>query len=242
MKKEDMIVLLEKTQAGDEMALNELLTHIRDNMMGRRIGRYIGKNRQVDNEDIKQEFMIGVALNIHKARLDIGDPIEYLLAQGVYRVRSYMRSQIVKGTTQTCLDCGHVSRLRLDEDGKYACSKCGSHNVTTQEMHTWDDGLVLNTIESMEDFEAELIFNDLMDKFEQTLDKDTKVYQLYILLKGGINRNNPQVKNYIKEIAGIWKCSQNNVVQAMDKLKFRLKKFAEDQGFDIVNNKFVHRG
>lgn len=241
MKDVDMIKLLKDAQNGNEQSLNELLILIRDNLMGRRIGRYIGKNRQVDNEDIRQEFMIGVALNISKAKLDVGNPIEYLLAQGVYRVRSYMRSQIIKGTTQTCMDCGHISRLKMDESGKYVCGKCGSSNVTTQEVHNLDDGLLLNTVESMEDFEADLIFNDLMDKFEATLDRGTNIYQLYILLKDGINRNNPQIKNYIKEIACIWKCSQTNVVQAMDKLRYRLNKFTEEQGLEIVNNKFVYR-
>lgn len=240
MDKKELIELLKDAQCGQELAQDRLLVYIRDHIMYRRISRYLGKNRQVDNEDIKQEFMIGVALNIHRAELNIGDPIEYLIACGVYRVRSYMKKQIIKGTTQTCNKCGYVSRLNM-EDGKYKCKKCGSNDITTQEMHNLDDGTTLNTIESMEEFEAELMFNMLMDEFEATLNKNTNVYQLYILIKGGINRNNPQVKNYIKEIADIWHCSQNNIVQTMSKLKDKLIQFANDRDMDIVDYKFVER-
>ena len=53
-------------------------------------------------------------------------------------------------------------------------------------------------------------------------------------------RDNPDVKNYIKEIAKRWGgCSDNNVVQNMDKLKVRVQKFASDNGFEIKGNQFV---
>lgn len=241
MDRTEMIRLLGEAKDNNEDSLNELLIEIRDNIMNRRISRFLSKNRQVENEDIRQEFMIGVALGIHKADMNIGDPIEYLISQGIYRVRTFMKSQIIKGTTQTCMKCGYVSRLNII-DGKYTCKKCGSDDVTTQEMNDLDDGTKLNSsVETVEDFEAELIFNDLMDKFEKTLTEGTNVYQLYILIKSGINRNNPEVKNYIKEIAEIWNCSQNNVMQAMKKLQNKLMKFAEDNDMSIEGNRFVDR-
>ena len=49
MNNDYYVVLLKKAQAGNEIALNELLTYIRDRLMNRRIGKYISKNRQVDN-------------------------------------------------------------------------------------------------------------------------------------------------------------------------------------------------
>lgn len=241
MDKNGLVALLRDAQDNNELSQDRLLVYIRDHMMYKRISKYLGKNRQVDNDDIKQEFMIGVALNIHRAKLDVGDPIEYLISCGIYRVRSYMKRQIIKGTTQTCNKCGYVSRLNM-EDGKYKCKKCGSNDIVTQEMHSLDDGTTLNTIESMDEFEAELMFNMIMDEFEATLNRNTNVYQLYILIKNGINRNNPQVKNYIKEIADIWHCSQTNIVQTMDKLKDKLVQFANDQNMDIINYKFVERG
>lgn len=241
MSNDYYVVLLEKAQDGNEVALNELLTYIRDKVMRRRIGKYLYRNRQVENEDIEQEFMIGVALNIHKAKLDIGDPIEYLVSQGVYRVRSYLKSNIIKGTTQTCMMCGNTSRLNM-VGGKYICKKCGGDDVITQELNQHDDGTILNTIESNSNFEEELLSNMILDEFEKTLGKGTNVYQLYLLLRNGVNRDNPDVKNYIKEIANMWGCSQNNVVQNMKKLEARIIQFAEFNDMSIVNNKFITKG
>lgn len=230
--------LLKMAQDGNDIALDKLLIHIRDNIMGKRIGRYLYKNRQADADDIKQEFMIGVALSVHKADLDVGDPIEYLISQGVWRVRSYVRSQILKSTTMTCCDCGNVSRLNM-YSGRYSCKKCGSSNVTTQEVNNLDDGTTLNLIRDEENFENEVIFNQLMTEFEGTLGKGTKVSQLYFLLRDGINRDNPQIKNYIKEIANMWGTSETNVIKNLDKLRMRLIKYAEENGMTIENNKFI---
>lgn len=232
------VMLLEEAQNGNEDSLNELIIYIRDKIMKKRIGKYLYKNRQVEAEDIEQEFMIGVALNIQRADLNIGDPIEFLVQQGIYRVRSYMKKSIIKGTTQTCIKCGNVSRLNL-VNGKYVCKKCGGEEINTQEVSQYDDGTLLNLIESKNDFEAELISNMLLDEFEKTLSKGTNVYDLFVLLRSGINRDNSEVKNYIKEIAEMWNCSQNNVVQNMRKLKVRIIQFAETQDMIIVNNKFI---
>ena len=81
----------------------------------------------------------------------------------------------------------------------------------------------------------------MMDRFESTLTPGTNVYNLYILLKSGINRDNPQISNYIKEIAKIWGgCSEQNVVQNMDKLRRKVTQFAEEQGCNIVGNCFIY--
>lgn len=236
---EHCMELLKLAQDGNTFAEAELICTIKDKYMNRRIGRYLNRNRQADNDDIKQEFLIGVSLAINKASLDIGNPIEYLISQGVYRARTYLRSMIIKGTTQHCGDCGYISRLNYI-NGKYICKKCGSTNVTTQEVNDLDDGTTMSNIETMEDFEADLIFNSIMDKFEGTLDKSTNVYSLYKLIRGGI-REDSEVKNYIKEIATIWKCSQNNVLQVMTKLQNRLLKFADENSLMIKNNKFINK-
>lgn len=240
MDRKELIAILEMAQNGDTIAEDKLLVEIRDNIMNRRLGRYLYKNRQVDNDDIRQEFMLGVALNIHRAKLDVGDPIEYLIAQGVYRAKSYFRGQVLKNVNMTCEECGYTSRIHK-VNGEYTCRKCGSHNITTQEIHNLDDGLQLNQItdESIDDFEAELTFNTIMEQFEKTLNQNTNIYQLYILIKNGINRENPDIKNYIKEIATMWRCSQTNILQIMHKLQQKLIEFADENGMEIVNNRFV---
>lgn len=239
MERKDLIELLEKAQEGDRFAEDKLLEYVRDHIMNRRLGRYLYKNRQVDNDDIRQEFMVGVALNIHRADMKIGDPIEYIVSQGLYRARSYFRSQILKNVNMICEDCGHTSRIHK-VNGEYICKKCGSSNVITQEIHDLDNGLQIdNTTNDIDEFEAEMAFSSIMEQFENTLNKNTNIYQLYILIKSGINRENPDIKNYIKEIATMWRCSQTNITQIMRKLQQKLVEFADENGMEIVNNRFI---
>lgn len=236
---EEGIELLQLAQQGNRNAEELLIVEIRNRFMNKRIGRYLHKNRVVEDEDLKQEFLIGVALAIPKARLDIGDPIEYLINQGVYRVRSYLRKHIIQSTLQVCNDCGYITRLNM-VDGHYICKRCGSTNVTTQEVHN-NDEIVLNSIPSTDDAIEEIISEDFISKFEQTLNPNTNVYNLYILLRDGINRDNPEIPNYIKEIARRWGgCSEQNVVQNMDKLKVKIMQFAKEQGYEIVGNCFIY--
>lgn len=124
-------------------------------------------------------------------------------------------------------------------NGSYHCKRCGSSNVVTQEQNDLDDGTNLNMIRDEQAFEEEVVFNELMEQFEGTLGKGTNVYQLYLLLRDGINRDNPQIKNYIKEISEMWGTSQTNVLKNLDKLRTRLKRYLEEQGFDIVDNRLI---
>lgn len=231
------IELLRLAQDGNKRAEELLIVEIRDKFMNKRIGRYLHKNRLVDDEDLKQEFLIGVALAIPKARIDMGDPIEYLIHQGIYRVRSYLRKHIIQNTLQTCNTCGYITRLNMI-DGQYICKKCGSTDITTQEVQNGDEVLLDNM--SIESDVEEIMSQDIVDQFEKTLTPGTNVHNLYILLKSGINRDNPNIQNYIKEIAKIWGgCSEQNVVQNMDKLRKKIIQFAEEQGFEIINNRFI---
>lgn len=232
------IELLRLAQEGNQRAEELLIVEIRDKFMNKRIGRYLHKNRLVDDDDLKQEFLIGVAHAIPKARLDMGDPIEYLLHQGVYRVRSYLRKHIIQNTSQVCNTCGYITRLNMI-DGQYVCKKCGSTDITTHELQDNDETLLGNM--STESEIEEVISEDIIDKFEKTLTPGTNVYSLYILLKSGINRDNPNIPNYIKEIARIWGgCSEQNVVQNMDKLKKKVLQFAEEEGYQIIDNRFIY--
>ena len=233
------IELLRLAQDGNERARELLIVEIRDKFMNKRIGKYLHKNRLVDDDDLKQEFLIGVDHAIPKAKIDMGDPIEYLIHQGIYRVRSYLRKHIIQNTSQVCNTCGYITRLNMI-DGQYVCKKCGSTDITTRELQDNDETLFGNM--SVESDVEEIMSQEIINKFEQTLTPGTNVYSLYILLKGGINRDNPNIQNYIKEIARIWGgCSEQNVVQNMDKLKKKLLQFADDEGLKIENNLFIHK-
>lgn len=220
------VELLRQAQSGNRVAQDDLILLIKTQFMARRIGRYIGRNRQVDNEDIRQEFLIGVAQGIPSARLDIGDPIEFIIRSGVWRVQGYMRKHIRQGTMQVCSTCGHKGRLNK-VGMKYECKNCGSIEVETYEV---DDHNEI-ALESITDngFEDELTSSLLFTRFEETLTPGTNIHNLYVLLKSGIDRDNPAVKNYIKEIAKMWGgCSDQNVVRTLEKLRDRMRKFIID--------------
>jgi hypothetical protein len=243
--KEYLKNLLELAQSGDKVAEDNLIAFIRDNEMRKRISKYLRKNRQVEDEDLKQEFLIGVALNISKASLEIGDPIEYIISQGIYRVRSYLRKHIIQNTTQICKDCGYESRLNK-VGNYYECKKCGSHNVETRETHDHDEIALENKY--ADDDEIERIIESIgadriIEDFRSTLDKNTKAYYLFVLLYDeNINSDNPDIENYIKEIAKRWGTSQTLVVQVKEKLKIKLLKFCQDKGLEIRDNKFIQIG
>ena len=242
---DELMELLVKAQDGDKKAENDLIIYIKDNIMKRRIGRYLHKNRQCEDEDLMQEFLIGVALAIPRAELTIGDPLEYIIQQGVYRVRTYLRKHIMQGTTQVCMDCGNESRLNR-VGNHYECKKCGSHNIVTREQNDHDETL-FQTMEStstdIDNMLEEIAVTTLMTKFEQILDHNTNVYKLYdILVIQGINRDNPEVENYIKTISLMWGgCSQQNVLQNIYKLQAKFVKFMEEQGYEIKNNRIVDK-
>lgn len=237
-----LIELLKLAQFGDRIAEDNLIAYIKDNEMRKRIGKYLHKNRQVEDEDLKQEFLIGVALSISKANLEIGDPIEYIISQGIYRVRSYLRKNIIQNTTQICNDCGYESRLNR-VGNQYECKKCGSHNIETREIYDHDEFALENKM--CEDDEIEKLIEDtsachIIKEFRDTLDSNTKAYSLFVLLYDeNINSDNPNVENYIKEIAKRWGTSQTLVVQTKEKLKIKLLKFCQDKGLEIKDNKFI---
>lgn len=241
-KDEYLIQLLELAQSGDKVAEDNLIAHIRDNVMRRRIGRFIHKNRQVEDEDIRQEFMIGVALAIPKADLTIGNPIEYIISQGIYRVRSYFRKHVIQNTTQICRDCGFESRLNR-VGNTYRCKKCGSDNIETREVYDHDEVALGNKAAENDEIEKlteEIGADKIIEQFRSTLSPDTRVYDLFVLLYDeDINSDNPDIVNYIAEIARRWGTSQVLVVQTKDKLKSRLIKFCQCNGYEIKGNRFI---
>lgn len=241
MTNDELKLVLGQAKSGDKLAEQNLLIYIRNNYMNRRIGRYLGRNRLADNDDLRQEFMIGVAFAIPKCDLEIGNPIEYLLAQGVYRVRSYLRGRITKNTVQVCRECGTVTRLNMIGN-QYVCKKCGSINIDTHEIDDNDEITLENAVDMSEPID-EMIANQMMiEQFELTLVEGSNVKALYELLKSGINRDNPMIKNYTKEIARIWGgCSEQNVIQTLYKLRKKMLEFAESQGFTIRGDKFVYK-
>lgn len=218
-KTNEYVELIKQSQDGSLIAQERIIRYVMDTHMKRRIGRYLNRNRQADNDDIKQEFMIGVALSINKVKLDIGDPIEYIIAQGMYRVRTYIRKCIVQGTLQTCKDCGRQMRINKVDKNTYQCKYCGSFAVEVQELEDHNEFALDNIMR--DGFEEDVMQKLAIQDFKSTLQPGTKVYELYeLMIEQNINRTNPQIKNYAKELANnMGGCSTTNIMKILDKLK-----------------------
>jgi hypothetical protein len=221
--------LLVSAQQGDKNAEFDLINLIRTNYMPRRLSKYLSRNRQAENDDLRQEFLIGVALKIYDARLDIGDPIEFLIAQGLYRVRSYLRKCIRANTMQICELCGTKSRLNPIGHGRYQCLHCGATSPYVQTTELADKNEIIFDNLGDYGFEDELILRMRLHDFESSLTPGSNVERVYIMLKDGVDRDNPLVNNYIQDIAHrLGGCSNQNVVQIIKKLRVRLDEFLKD--------------
>jgi hypothetical protein len=111
--------------------------------------------------------------------------------------------------------------------------------VATNEVNDHDE-IVYQNLESDELFEDEVMSQMLVDEFEKTLVPNTNMYNLYVLLKRGVSRDNPNIDNYVKEIAKMWGgCSEQNVIQNINKLRSKVRQFAVEVGVDISNGMFI---
>jgi hypothetical protein len=69
---------------------------------------------------------------------------------------------------------------------------------------------------------------------------NTRAGQLFVLFYDEeITSDNPDVVNYIKEIADRWKTSQVLVLQTREKLQKKLIKFCESNGLEVMGNHFI---
>lgn len=222
---ESIMSIIMSAKDGDEFATEKLLTIIRDNHMNRAIAKYLNKNRLAENDDIKQVFMIGVALNISSVRLDIGNPIIYLINCGIWRVRSYFRSQVFNNTKQTCLDCGNTCRptkvikkndVVVYKSDDWVCPSCGSHHVdvaqcTGAEIKE-DNAMNTYTSRLVEDL---VIDSMVVDEFRSTL--SGRVLQLFDMINQGMDRDG--TSSYMRDIADEWGVSTACVAQYLKRLK-----------------------
>ena len=224
---EEGIELLRRVQAGDSLAQEQLIILIKDKFMIGRIYKYLSKNRVVDNDDIKQEFLIGAALAFDNAKMDIGDPLEYILYRGTCRVKSYIRKHILQSTFQICRECGHKSRLNRFGTG-YICKRCGATHVETFEVNDYDETL-FDVMQCDGKFEDDVVSSMIIADFKNTLKPGTNVFALFELIESGVDRDNPAIPNYLKYIAQQWGgCTEQNVLQTLNKLRDRLQRFIRE--------------
>ena len=226
--KAEALSLLVAAHAKNRYADTDLLEYIRLNLMPRRIGKYLSKNRQVTNEDLRQEFMIGVALHIHTAKLDVGDPIEYLMAHGLWKIKQHMKRKIRGGTMQVCR-CGYKCRLNKVGYNQYQCPKCGEYEVSTYEVEYHDD-IALDSVAdpSVKDPDDGLISSEMLTEFEHTLVPETNMHKVYMMFRDEI-RGDRGIPNYIAYMADhMGGVSQQCVMQVVKRLRIRFLNFIQE--------------
>lgn len=227
------IELIRRANGGDDLAVEDLIKLIRDEFMGKAVARYINKNRLVSDEDIKQEFLIGVALAIPQVKMDVGNPMIYLINSGIWRVRSYFRSNVLKHTKQTCLKCGHTCRPHYKKDDtdntknttQWQCPKCKSMDVDiiqTTNAEVKDDNVMGYTATLVEDMVSDQI---TIEEFRSTL--KGRVLQLFDLINSGMDRDG--TNSYMKDIAQQWGVSTACVAQYLKRLRAAWKDHFKDE-------------
>lgn len=236
--KAEAMSLLVAAQNHNKYAEQDFLEFTRLNLMPRRIGKFLSRNRQVNNDDIKQEFMIGVALSMYRAKMDIGDPMEFIMNSGIWNVRRYMKSQILRNTMQICDDCGakhQLNRIKVGRHHVYECKKCGSHNISTYETHCHEDDSKMNAIEdpTADAFIDTIVAEDFLQRFEDSLDPNTNVYKVYIMMKNGL-RDDRDNRNYIVAIAdALGGCSPTNAMLVVKRLRTRIDRFIKENDINV---------
>lgn len=241
---QDTISLLAQAQSGDERAIDRFLMLIRDEHMPPRIHRYIKKNVLVEQGEIESEFLKGCWKAMQSAKLDVGNPLLFILWKGQLAVAQLFRKQIKQGVKLTCVTCGDASMGYAK--GKVQCGRCGSTNVTTQmvlvnesqlldERAEGERGPIWDKITAGDmHVEMDMVFGvatyDLqVEEIRKRL--NGRVLQLFdAIVVEGINRDSSQ--NYLAEIAKSWGISTTAVAIYLRKLREKIEAYYA--GTDVV--------
>lgn len=229
-QQEDSTALLKRAQSGDASAVNKYLTIIREQHMPRRIKHYLNRNVLVEQNDIESEYLMGAFEAMGIAKLDVGNPLEFILWKAGLKVAHLFKKKIREGITIHCRHCG-VTSVGY-EKRTMICGKCGSNEVTTQMTMVGDSQLTSTEIENGSTAydraqrgdpfsEMDAIFalaTEEMMIAEIQAKLNGRVLQLFnILVVEQINRTTSE--NYLQEIATRWGVSTACVSVYLRKLR-----------------------
>jgi hypothetical protein len=214
MEEINTLDLIRRAQEGDEFAMNRLITIIRDEHMPGRIRNQRKRNVLVEEDDIESEFLMACFQAVKEAKLDLGNPLMYILWKGQLAVGYLFRKSIKKGVRVSCNTCGDSS-LAMSR-GRVLCGTCGSSEVQTH-MVLVDENKVDDAEKESgpiwDKVEPEAVCS-IVDKTWDATVHGIQVQELRSRLSGrtlqlfdiiaieGINRDSS--KNYLDEIAKRW--------------------------------------
>ena len=217
---EGTLDVVARAQAGDDLALMKLMKIIDTHHKHRYINRYYGMNSAVNNDEIDSEFMLGVWLALSKAKLDVGNPINFICWSGQKKVQSLMKQNIRRETRFQCLECGATGTMGYKYK-RSVCSECESPDIetwmiqATSTVVTADGSFDIFTLTAGVTAETAWQLAVYGIQLEEIRDRlSGRALELFdITVIEGINSGSS--KNYLREIAYRWGTSQMRVVHAM---------------------------
>lgn len=77
----------------------------------------------VETEDLEAELNVGIVEALRSVKMNVGDPMEFLLSRGHRHVQSVVSAALNHGILEECLVCGKERPYRRNP-----CYTCGSKN------------------------------------------------------------------------------------------------------------------
>lgn len=232
--------LLAKAQAGDELAMNRLLTLIQTQHMPKRIKHYYGRNVLIEQADIESEFLLGCYEAIKIAKMDVGNPLMFILWKGQLAVAHIFRRKLKEGVQVNCKTCGIRPLTYINRE--LVCNKCGSNDVTSRmviidESQKSDDmkngtarfDVLGDPFREMDAIFALATEDMAIEEIRKKL-RGRQLELFNILIVEQINRDTSD--NYLAEIAKRWGVSTACVSVYLRKLRFAVLNHFSDGDYD----------
>lgn len=103
--------------------LDELVQSKRYSQMVGRVNHFATKQQHIEREDLIGEFNRGLCVAVQSVKMNIGDPMEYLLSRGYRHVQHVVQTVLNHETLEECLDCGKSRPYRPNP-----CYTCNGKN------------------------------------------------------------------------------------------------------------------
>lgn len=227
-----MLDLLQASKAGDQVALRTLAE-----ILGQRFARPFAaryRNPDIDRHEVEAIFLTELALAIMDAKLEIGDPIQFILWRARKRTISYLRIFHIDNLVVDCPKCGQAGQRLAMKNGMPVCPSCGSGDVQTDRRRVALTSLapggrmMLQDVMgqySLQDTQEAAMLNMTIEDMRRYLvtrcgGPNTRVIQLFDYL---IENQDPSAA--ITDLSESWGTSSASVWQAMRKLRGRVTEY-----------------
>lgn len=218
--------------------------------MGKYTRRYRERNVLVGMDDIESVFLEGCWKAINKAKLDIGNPLNFICWKGELAILHLFRKNLRDGVKVNCSTCGTSSltyatkgaqintKARPGKRGiksQICCRKCGATDVetfmTTVDQSQQREEIENGTMQPWDRIDPSQVADEMEDLFSaMTFDihvqeirakLNGRVLQLFdLLVIEQVNRDTSN--NYLEEIANRWGVSTACVSVYLRKLRVKV--------------------